>query len=142
MLTCLNSAPTARSAATVCAEKPHCGKSGVPFMNSTTGLEESSALILSTTSICTLPLQFPPLPELLEQTPLLRSAHVQPTSDLFPGAEAPDAEPAVIEGADVDARRWGALLGLERELAQSALNYGGASPILQTLEGPPGPRKQ
>src|SRR5437879_9020006 len=51
MLTDLNSAPTARSAATVCAEKPHCGKSGVPFMNSTTGLEESSDLILSTTSI-------------------------------------------------------------------------------------------
>src|SRR5215469_17747433 len=51
MFTDLNSAPTARSAATVCAEKPHCGKSGVPFMNSTTGLEPSSALILSTTSI-------------------------------------------------------------------------------------------
>src|SRR5512146_3505736 len=51
MLTCLNSAPRARSAATVCAEKPHCGKSGVPFMKSTTGLEPSSALILSTTSI-------------------------------------------------------------------------------------------
>src|SRR5579883_2607131 len=51
MLTCLNSAPKARNAATVCAEKPHCGKSGVPFMKSTTGAEPSSALILSTTSI-------------------------------------------------------------------------------------------
>src|SRR5437867_3702391 len=133
MLTDLNSAPTARSAATVCAEKPHCGKSGVPFMNSTTGLEESSALILSTTSIFTLPLQFPPLGKLIQQTPLLGRAHVQPTSDLVPGAQAPDTEPAGIEGADVDARRWRTLLGPRRELAQSALNYGGASPILQTV---------
>ena len=40
-----------RRAPTVCAEKPHCGKSGVPFMNSTTGAEFSSALIRSITSI-------------------------------------------------------------------------------------------
>src|ERR1700733_8325609 len=51
MFTCLNCAPTAFSAATVCAEKPHCGKSGVPFMNSTTGAELSSALIFSSISI-------------------------------------------------------------------------------------------
>src|SRR6201991_1646601 len=47
----LKSAPTERRAATVWPENPHVGKSGVPFMNSTTGLELSSDLILSTTSI-------------------------------------------------------------------------------------------
>src|SRR5262245_13068545 len=52
MFTCLNFAPSARRAATVCAENPHCGKSGVPFMNRTTGAELSSALIRVTTSDC------------------------------------------------------------------------------------------
>src|SRR5690242_18133732 len=55
MSTLLNCAPQARSAATACAEKPHCGKSGEPFMKSTTGVEEICALIRSTTSIFTLP---------------------------------------------------------------------------------------
>src|SRR6185437_8659376 len=54
MSTCLNSAPHARSAATACAEKPHCGKSGDPFMKSTTGLDEICVLMRSITSIFTL----------------------------------------------------------------------------------------
>src|SRR3990172_4276532 len=39
MFTWLNRALQAFRVATDCAEKPHCGKSGVPFMNSTTGAE-------------------------------------------------------------------------------------------------------
>ena len=41
MFTCANCALQARSAPAVWAEKPHCGKSGVPFMYSTTGAELS-----------------------------------------------------------------------------------------------------
>src|SRR5256885_17048778 len=89
--TTLFRSPTARSAATVCAENPHCGKSGVPFMNSTTGLEPSSVLIRSTTSICTLPLQFAPLGKLRQQTPLLSPAHGRPASDLLARAQTADA---------------------------------------------------
>ena len=40
-----------RSAATVWAENPHCGKSGVPFMNSTTGCAAELLRIRSLTSI-------------------------------------------------------------------------------------------
>src|SRR5208283_2672790 len=51
MLTCANRALQARKAPTVCAENPHCGKSGVPFMYSTTGAAASWALIRSIASI-------------------------------------------------------------------------------------------
>src|SRR5579863_9242944 len=97
-------APTARSAATVCAENPHCGKSGVPFMNSTTGPELSSALILSTTSSIELPRVFAPLFQLGDQLPLLRRAHRQPAPYLLARPQASDAVAALIEGADIDAR--------------------------------------
>src|SRR5579863_10398895 len=107
MFTCLNSAPTARNAATVCAEKPHCGKSGVPFMNSTTGLEPSSALILSTTSI-DLPLQkFAPALQLGDHPPLLGGAHGRPAADLIGGPQAAHAIPLLIERADLGARGTG-----------------------------------
>src|SRR5207237_1283033 len=166
ILTCLNSAPTARSAATVCAENPHCGKSGVPFMNSTTGLEPSSVLIRSTTSICTLPLQFAPLGKLRQQTPLLSPAHGRPASDLLARAQTADAPAPRIERASSASRRHRSapLMDGQRPIsspvrrqpthqprassaqtlmhgdggrssdsaASNALNYGGASPILQT----------
>src|ERR1700682_3042573 len=47
MFTWSNLALLARVAPTVCAEKPHCGKSGVPFMYSTTGAADSWLLIRS-----------------------------------------------------------------------------------------------
>ena len=50
MLTWANCALQARSAPTVWAEKPHCGKSGVPFMYSTTGAADSWLLIRSMAS--------------------------------------------------------------------------------------------
>src|SRR2546430_5082242 len=75
-------------------------------MNSTTGLEPSSVLIRSTTSICTLPLQFAPLGKLRQQTPLLSPAHGRPASDLLARAQTADAPAPRIERADVDARRW------------------------------------
>src|SRR5215469_8012814 len=110
MLTCLKSAPTARSAATVCAEKPHWGKSGVPFMNNTTGLEPSSALILSTTSIA-LPRKFASLGQLGEQLPLLGRAHRHPASDLISGAQATDAVTPRVQDTDLDTGGRRPLLG-------------------------------
>src|SRR5262249_49962506 len=124
MLTCLNSAPTARSAATVCAENPHCGKSGVPFMNSTTGLELSSALIFSTTSIvhswkaigaarvahCPRKLlrspaltHTPANLQLGNELPLLRGAHGDPAADLGPGAQASSTKALCVQCTDLDA---------------------------------------
>src|SRR5262245_29087177 len=50
MFTWPNVAPTALSARTAVAEKPHCGKSGVPFMYSNTGLAASCDLMRSMTS--------------------------------------------------------------------------------------------
>src|SRR3990172_9570384 len=41
----LNSTPDSISACTTAAEKPHCGKVGVPFMNKTTGAASISALM-------------------------------------------------------------------------------------------------
>src|SRR5262249_27206868 len=123
MFTCLNSAPSARSAATVCAENPHCGKSGVPFMNSTTGAEPSSVLILSTTSIRALPHCLASLGELGQQAPLLRRAHRQPAPDLLTGAQASDAVSPLVERADVDARGRRTLRGLHRTRVRTAVTH-------------------
>src|SRR5271170_5964946 len=102
MFTYLKSAPTARRAATVCAEKPHCGKSGVPFMNSTTGLA-SSVLILSTTSIRYLPRnRFAALGKLPDELPLLARAHRHPAPNLRTAAPAADAQSMLIQAAHVD----------------------------------------
>src|SRR5579872_1692195 len=94
-----NSAPQARSAATVCAEKPHWGKSGVPFMNSTTGLDPISDLILSTTSITpasdiNLPLREhrcgSACTQLGHELPLLRRTHRGPAADFRRRSPAAD----------------------------------------------------
>jgi hypothetical protein len=45
----LNLVPSSLSTCTTAAEKPHCGKTGVPFMNSTTSLVSISFLILLVT---------------------------------------------------------------------------------------------
>src|SRR5256885_3835549 len=104
-------------------------------MNSTTGLEPSSVLIRSTTSICTLPLQFAPLGKLREQTPLLSRTHGRPASDLLARAQTADAPAPRIERADVDARRWRAFLGL-RGTPANALNYGRSEEHTSELQSP------
>jgi hypothetical protein len=50
MFTYANGFPIDFKAMTVCPEKPHCGKSGVPFMYSSTLFSASCCLILSFTS--------------------------------------------------------------------------------------------
>src|SRR5260221_2562663 len=47
----LNLTPRWVSTWTTAAEKPHCGNTGVPFMNSTTSLLEISCLMRSNTGL-------------------------------------------------------------------------------------------
>src|SRR5579864_519810 len=46
-LTPLNLTPSSERMFTTAAENPHCGKTGVPFMNTTTSFEAMSAAIRS-----------------------------------------------------------------------------------------------
>src|SRR4030095_7763735 len=110
MFTCSNCAPTALNARTAAAEKPHCGKSGVPFMYSTTGEEDSCDLMRSMTSTdlprCLMrPGPAPLFGALTDQT-LLLCAHTRPVGDLDERAAAADAYVTRIERADLDAGRF------------------------------------
>src|SRR5207244_4231952 len=104
-----------------CAENPHCGKSGVPFMNNTTGLEASSALILSITSIAanlTSPAtrsehlsrpahgaphvsfgfpRYAPFRQRLDDSPLLGRAHGKPARNFIDRPQAADAQTLRIQ---------------------------------------------
>src|SRR5262245_16016214 len=132
MFTYAKLAPQACSARTAAAENPHCGKSGVPFMYSSTGLELSWSLIRSMTS--TLPhlasavavapetsiaarlcrsvrVHFAAANrqprEPVDDGPLLDRAHASPTRDLVDRAQTPPADVPFVENTDVDAGRYG-----------------------------------
>jgi hypothetical protein len=90
-------------------------------MNNTTGLDPSSVLILSTTSIFQLPLQCAPLGQYGKQLPLLGGAHRLPAADLIPAAQAANTKPLRIEFTDIDTRGRRTLLGPGWALVQTAV---------------------
>src|SRR5687768_9948256 len=116
--------PEARSAATACAEKPHCGKSGVPFMNSTAGLLPMWVLIRLSTSSATCLLLVSNFASTAHCASALIAPHAAISSIVRkqPVQRSPVSTQTLMHG---DCGR--SMVG-----ARSALNYGGSSPILQT----------
>src|SRR5688572_30191947 len=119
-------APEARSAATACAENPHCGKSGVPFMKSTAGLVEICCLILLTTSSATCLLLSSSASTSAHCASALIAPHAQISSRVRkqPVHRSPGPSTQTLMQGDCGRSIIWA--------ARGALNYGGSSPILQT----------
>src|SRR3954462_3635918 len=124
MFTAWKPAPEARSAATVCAENPHCGKSGVPFMNSTAGLVEIWVLIRLMTSSATCFLLWSSALTTVHCCSMLSvlQAAISSMVRKHPMHRVPESTQTLMQG---DGGR-----SMLRSL--SALNYGGVPPILQT----------
>src|SRR5258708_38124831 len=113
MFTKSNLALLARNAPTVCAEKPHWGKSGVPFMYSTTGAADSWLLILSIAFIGRSPKKSLYLKHALagafrrpaQHRPPLCGAHRAPTGYFLHCTITAHTVPVcIVQGAQVDAR--------------------------------------
>src|SRR5690625_3201642 len=140
MLTCAKSAPTARKTCTDWALNPHCGKSGVPFMNSTTGCATAS-LILSSTLIefsapCLTELQPGPagngrstaLFQAFVNTCALPGTHSRPARNLLERPQAALAQTIVANATNVYARTLRITHGHAAICAQAAVNRRSFSP--------------